>query len=110
MKEFPLVNCIAGMSGIISRIDQNANLSSRLQELGLVPGGWVRVVKSGNPLLLQVGDTRLCLRMDDLKGVSVLPFSSEVETRASADVHSPIQTDFPPMQPALAPMGFNKQQ
>ncbi len=110
MKDFPLVNCIAGMSGIISRIDQNANLSSRLQELGLVPGEWIRVVKSGNPLLLQVGDTRLCLRMDDLKGVSMLPLSSEEGVQISADVHSPIQTEFSPLHPALAPIGFNKQQ
>ena len=46
-------------------------LRARLQELGLTPGARVRVLASGSPCILQVGETRLCLRGDEAEAILV---------------------------------------
>jgi Fe2+ transport system protein FeoA len=40
-------------------------LSARLRELGVTPGCPVRVLRSGSPLVIQVGGGRFCLRRED---------------------------------------------
>jgi Fe2+ transport system protein FeoA len=72
-QETLLSQCIEGAAGIISRIDGKTLLTARLHELGMVPGEWVRVLRKGNPALLQVGESRFCVKLDQLDGVSFIP-------------------------------------
>jgi Fe2+ transport system protein FeoA len=46
-------------------------LRSRLQELGLLPGARVRVLASGSPCILLLGQTRLCLRGEEADSILV---------------------------------------
>lgn len=48
-------------------------LCKRLQELGVVPGVPVEVLSAGSPMLVRVGEARLCLRSDLANAVHVLP-------------------------------------
>lgn len=59
----------SGEEGIVTTIDGDGALSSRLQELGVIPGAWVKMVQHGSPMLVQVGNSRICLRRDDAKKV-----------------------------------------
>ena len=57
----------SGEEGVITEILGASTLSARLQELGVVPGVWVKMVQHGCPMLVQVGESRICLRRDDAK-------------------------------------------
>ena len=46
-------------------------LRSRLQELGLLPGARVRVIAGGSPCILELGQTRLCLRGEEADSILV---------------------------------------
>lgn len=59
----------SGEEGVITEIFDTSNLSARLQELGVVPGAWVKMVQHGCPMLVQVGDSRICLRREDAKQI-----------------------------------------
>ena len=48
---------------------------SRMAELGLQPGSRIRMIRSGSPCLLLVGDARLCLRGDWAMRIMVRPVS-----------------------------------
>lgn len=73
VSEKRLRDCIDGMTGVISRVDGKTLLSARLRELGVVPGEWVRILRKGNPTLLQVGESRFCVQSDQLDGISLVP-------------------------------------
>lgn len=47
--------------------------AARLAELGLSSGNEVEVIRGGSPMLLIVGQSRLCLRTEDASQISVLP-------------------------------------
>lgn len=57
----------SGEEGVVTEIVGVATQFDRLRELGLVPGAWVKVIQHGCPMLVQVGDSRICLRRDDAK-------------------------------------------
>jgi Fe2+ transport system protein FeoA len=54
-------------------VECGKEVSSRLQELGFVPGASVEVLGSGCPMVVRVGETRLCLREEQAAGIRVLP-------------------------------------
>ncbi len=60
--ECPLTACAAGEDVQIVELLVETGLSTRLRELGLVTGAGVRVVSTGSPMILSIGETRLCLR------------------------------------------------
>ena len=60
----------AGHEGIVTALG-NAQTSDRLRELGVVPGAWVKVIQPGSPMLIQAGDSRICLRREDAKLIEV---------------------------------------
>ena len=60
----------AGDEGFVTALDAASQQALRLQDLGLVPGVWIRVIQSGSPMLIQAGDTRLCVRSADARCVS----------------------------------------
>lgn len=71
MSDTQLCHCATGACGIITRVDGDSHITARLREMGVLPGQWVRMIKPGNPVIFQVGDSRLCVRANQLKGVSV---------------------------------------
>ena len=64
----------SGEEGVITEIHGECGLSARLQDLGVVPGAWVKMIQHGCPMLVQIGDSRICLRREDAKliGADVL--------------------------------------
>ena len=61
----PLTNWGPGEQGVISDILGRHRLAVRLREVGAVPGAPVRVLRTGCPLIIQVGTSRFCLRRAD---------------------------------------------
>jgi len=62
----------AGDEGVITEISGTGSspMAARLQEMGLVPGAWIRCVQAGSPLLLQIGESRICVRANEAALVS----------------------------------------
>ncbi len=58
----PLDFLRAGETGRITGLDGPAAAVNRLAELGLREGQPVRMLRPGPPYLVQLGETRLCLR------------------------------------------------
>lgn len=61
----------AGAEGVITGVDGSSVLAARLLELGVTPGQPVRLLRAGCPMVLQVGQGRLCLRRRDADAVCV---------------------------------------
>ena len=74
----------SGEEGVITEVLGTSALSSRLQELGVVPGAWVKMVQHGCPMLVQINNSRICLRREDAKqiGAQVVASASPVVTGA----------------------------
>ena len=69
-----LDNLQAGFQAAVLEIKAtDGPLCKRLQELGIVPGMPIEVIRSGSPMVVRVGDARLCLRSDLAEAVHVLP-------------------------------------
>tara|TARA_B100000029_G_scaffold482097_2_gene531754 strand:+ start:560 stop:850 length:291 start_codon:yes stop_codon:yes gene_type:complete len=60
-----------GEEGVITRVSGSSLLTSRLRELGIVPGALVRMLRNDCPLVIQVGEGRLCLRKRDAAPILV---------------------------------------
>lgn len=58
-----------GSVGLISQVNGSSSTATRLLEMGMVPGEYVRVIRAGNPYIIEVGDTRLCVRPHDLQEI-----------------------------------------
>lgn len=69
--ELPLNECEAGEEGIVVALDTDAGLASRLRELGLVPGAVIRIARTGSPMIVEVGNSRFCLRGEEASRVVV---------------------------------------
>ncbi|MBT4141079.1 MAG: hypothetical protein HOE48_24440 [Candidatus Latescibacteria bacterium] len=61
----PLTKWIAGEEGVIEAIEGSNRLALRLREVGAVPGALVRILRTGCPVIIQVGTSRFCLRNVD---------------------------------------------
>lgn len=69
--QVPLDAMRDGESGYVSDVSGPATVVTRLQELGLRIGEPVRMLRSGPPHLLQLGETRLCFRSEPTVNVVV---------------------------------------
>jgi Fe2+ transport system protein FeoA len=67
----------SGEEGVVTCVHGETCMLNRLQELGVVPGAWVRMIQHGSPMLIQVGNCRICLRRDDARkvGAQVLAYN-----------------------------------
>lgn len=74
--ELRLRDCIEGSFGLISHVQCQSATSARLLEMGMIPGEMVRVIRAGSPSILQVGESRLCVRPADLEGITLSPIDS----------------------------------
>jgi Fe2+ transport system protein FeoA len=59
----------SGEEGFITEVHGDSTLCDRLQELGVVSGAWVKMIQHGCPMLIQIGDSRICLRREDAKQI-----------------------------------------
>lgn len=66
-----LGECLEGDEIEIVEIHGDSSLLLRLGELGLAPGRIVRVVRRGTPMILHVGDSKICLRGEDISLIRV---------------------------------------
>lgn len=63
----PLNRLRAGDRGIIVELQANGDAAHRLQEIGLCKGREIRVFRPGNPCIVHVGGSKLCLRADHVQ-------------------------------------------
>ncbi len=56
---------------VVVAVTATGPLAARLQELGVVPGATVTLLRSGPPLLLATRDARLALRADEAAAILV---------------------------------------
>ena len=61
----PLTTWATGEEGVIDSILGSHRLAQRLREVGAVAGAPVRILRSGCPVIIQVGTSRFCLRKAD---------------------------------------------
>ncbi len=61
-----------GEGGIIIDHASHDRSGARLAELGLAIGESVHVMHRGSPMLLKVGESRLCVRTDEAQHIVVL--------------------------------------
>jgi Fe2+ transport system protein FeoA len=71
--EISLAELKPGIKAGIVCMDCGEEVSQRLQELGFVAGAEIEVLDAGCPLLVRVGDARICLREAHAQGVRVSP-------------------------------------
>ncbi|MBM3279674.1 MAG: ferrous iron transport protein A [Candidatus Handelsmanbacteria bacterium] len=60
-----------GVDGVISAVPGTSRLFCRLREMGVVPGMRIRVLRTGASLVVQVEESRLCLRRRDAAPILV---------------------------------------
>ncbi|MBI4239052.1 MAG: ferrous iron transport protein A [Deltaproteobacteria bacterium] len=72
MTALPLTALSSGDEGIVLSQDGDSRCGSRLAELGLASGESVHVLQSGSPMLLRIGESRVCVRSDEAAQISVL--------------------------------------
>lgn len=57
-----LAHCHAGEDVEVAQIDGDSEIAMRLREIGLIQGARLRVLRSGSPMIIQIGNSRFCLR------------------------------------------------
>jgi Fe2+ transport system protein FeoA len=67
----PLQFMASGETGVIEDVQGRPDWVGRMAELGIRSGNRVKVLSSGSPCLLLIGDCRLCLRMDECAHIMV---------------------------------------
>jgi len=63
----PLNLLRAGDRGVIVGLQATGDAAHRLQEIGLCKGREIRVFRPGNPCIVHVGGSKLCLRADHVQ-------------------------------------------
>ncbi len=66
-----LSECAPGTDLALMTLGGSSQLVSRLYALGLIPGVRIQVIRSGNPIVIRIGETRLCLRKEDAAAIRV---------------------------------------
>ena len=74
----------SGEEGFITEIHGESNLCDRLRELGVVPGAWVKMVQHGCPMLIQINDSRICLRREDARMIGAQVVAEAPATQPNA--------------------------
>ncbi len=84
----------AGEEGVVTELHGETSIANRLRELGVVPGAWVKMVQHGCPMLIQVGDSRICLRREDARQIGVTARVKGVKVQS-------LELDFQTLNPQL---------
>jgi Fe2+ transport system protein FeoA len=62
--DWPLTACQSGEEGEVTEIEGDCHMARRLRELGVETGARLRVIQQGSPVIIQAGESRLCLRAE----------------------------------------------
>ena len=68
-----LTECAEGDEVFVVALDSDSTISARLRVLGVMAGVPIRIARAGSPLIIEVGETRLCLRANEADHVRVCP-------------------------------------
>lgn len=74
--EVALTDCTEGEEVFVTGLDSDSPISARLRVLGVMAGVPVRIARAGSPLIVEVGETRLCLRANEAEQIRVTPMGS----------------------------------
>lgn len=74
--EVALTDCTEGDEVFVTGLDGDSPMSARLRVLGVMAGVPVRVARAGSPLIIEVGETRLCLRANEAEQIRVTPMGA----------------------------------
>lgn len=74
--EVALTDCTEGDEVFVTGLDGDSPMSARLRVLGVMAGVPVRVARAGSPLIIEVGETRLCLRANEAEQIRVTPMDA----------------------------------
>ena len=74
--EVALTDCTEGDEVFVTGLDSDSPICARLRVLGVMAGVPVRIARAGSPLILEVGETRLCLRANEAEQIRVTPLDS----------------------------------
>ena len=77
----------SGEEGVITELHLHADesaLAKRLTDLGVVPGAWVKMIQHGCPMLIQINNSRICLRREDAKHIGAQAVEMEPQINADA--------------------------
>ncbi len=72
-KSVPLSSLIPGQSAHVRRISGQADHVHRLEEFGLRGGTRIQMFRPGNPCIVRLVGSKVCLRADDLLRILVEP-------------------------------------
>lgn len=98
MSEHQLSQCREGSTGFITKVEGDSGVTARLQEMGVLPGQRFRILRSGNPVIFQIGDSRLCVRASQLDGVSVHPVGPISQPKPNSGEYAAIVDNIAPMK------------
>ena len=65
----PLTECRAGDAGVIVDVSGTCDTAKRLAEMGVHTGSQIRVMRAGSPMIVESGNSRLCLRAEMAQSV-----------------------------------------
>ena len=68
-----LDNLRPGIIAAVLEVLERGRHDRKLQEMGFVPGASVEVLSQGQPMIVRLGEQRLCLRQEAAEAVSVFP-------------------------------------
>jgi Fe2+ transport system protein FeoA len=69
--ELALTDCAAGEEVELVETGVDGGLAVRLREMGLMAGAVVRVARQGSPMILEIGEARVCLRGEEAACITV---------------------------------------
>jgi len=72
----PLSTLVSGQSAQVRVVLGQSDQIRRLEEMGLRNGVQLVMVRHGKPCIVRLGDSKLCLRNDELLSVMVSPRQS----------------------------------
>ena len=84
--ELPLTTCSSGDEMTVIDLAVDSQLSARLRELGMVPGARIRLARAGQPLIIEIDETRFCLRGEEADGILVRVAEPVLAVTASSNV------------------------
>ena len=68
-----LTECGEGDEVCVVALEGDSPVAARLRVLGVMAGVPIRVARAGSPLIIEVGETRLCLRGSEAEDIRVCP-------------------------------------
>jgi ferrous iron transport protein A len=75
-KTIPIRQLPTGCSAVIHRIKGHPDNIHRLEEFGLRGGSRIEMFRPGNPCIIRLGGSKICLRAGELVDVLVEPITT----------------------------------